>query len=487
MRNGIAGRGRDYGLSEVIGFVLIIGIIVILASLYLVYGVPAQGRENEILHMNEVKDEFVTYKVGLDSLFTNNKVGTTISNSFNLGTSGGFSQGTFSFLPVLNPMSSGGTLAINPVGTNQRVTDNETLSISSQSIITSTDAVKVDDLPALVNISPSHIYINFSSFQSTDLDANRYLGVQLNGTNWIALVNLTPRTTFFRNFTYSGSGGSLNYEDKYNYNRSDLTLTVIKNNQITLQELILRSNVTTGTPYSVDLLDPAYGLNNFITYPVYLHLSVYNPLFPTITGNVTYGFKETSYNYTTTLGSIEYQAQNNYWITQKYYYQMGGVFLEQVDGNTTYKLPPEITFAYDNPLNPKILTVSINALSIDPTISSNHGTVAGNSPVQLKTTLTNITAMPFVAGTANTKWITLGVNTTDDKARAMWKNYFDYTAKVANVPQSDYVVGVTGTTSYITLYGYDHSTSATADYDIHVIASNAPYKTTVYGVGGIVQ
>ena len=56
---------RESGLSEVIGFVLIIGLLVVVASLYLTYGVPAQGRENEILHMNEVKDQFVEYKLSL--------------------------------------------------------------------------------------------------------------------------------------------------------------------------------------------------------------------------------------------------------------------------------------------------------------------------------------------------------------------------------------------------------------------------------------
>ena len=120
----------EAGLSEVIGFVLIIGLIVVVASLYLTYGVPAQGRENEILHMNEVKDQFVGYKLSLDSLFNNNKVGTTVSSSFTLGTSGGYTQGTFSFIPMMSPVNSGGTFAIN-----QRTVEPETLKITSQSQI----------------------------------------------------------------------------------------------------------------------------------------------------------------------------------------------------------------------------------------------------------------------------------------------------------------------------------------------------------------
>ena len=181
------------------------------------------------------------------------------------------------------------------------------------------------------------------------------------------------------------------------------------------------------------------------------------------------------------LGSIEYRAQNNYWIAQNYYYQMGGVFLEQMDGNVTYKLPPEITFAYDNQSDPakKIVTVNINALTIDP---NNIGALGGNSPIQIKSTLANITIMPFVAGTANTKWIRIGVNTTSNPSRQMWNNYFGYTATVAGIPH--FTQGTIGTETYILINGYGESNNL---FDINVIASNATYTTTVHGVGGIVQ
>jgi hypothetical protein len=182
------------------------------------------------------------------------------------------------------------------------------------------------------------------------------------------------------------------------------------------------------------------------------------------------------------LGAINYIAQNNYWIPQQYYYQMGGIFLAQTDGNITYKLPPEITFSYDNQSDPahKIVTVNINALTIDP---GNYGVVGGNSPVQIKTTLTNITTQPFVKGSANAKWIRIGINTTDNQARTMWGNYFNYSATVAGMP--NYVIGQAGMESYIRIDGYDPS--PTGNYDINVIASNATYATTIHGVGGIVQ
>jgi hypothetical protein len=482
-------RTGESGLSEVVGFVLILGILVLVFSLYLTYGIPAQGRENEIVHMNEVNDQFVAYKINLDSLFNNNKVGTTLSNSFTLGTGGGYTQGMMSFMPVMSPVSSAGTLAINPVGPNQRITDNETLNITAYSLILNNTDSRATDLPAQVNFTPGHVFVNISGIQPVDLSPAGSFGANISGKNWVAYVNLTPRLTYYQNYTLvSGGGGySLSLQDRYNYDRSDIAITVKKGGISTIQDFTVYSNVSSNPVYSIDLLDETYGLNTLIKPGDFITIVQEKPLNNVLAnGNITYGFTEMN-PYTITpisLGSVEYQSQNNYWIRQNYYYQMGGIFLQQVDGNTTYKLPPEITFAYD-PANPKILMVNINALSVDPTMPSNHGIVGGNSPVQLKTTLTNITTLPFVAGTANTRQISIGIDTADNKARAMWKDYFDYTAKVAGIPQADYETSILGTTSYITLHGYDHS--AAGDYDINVLASNATYMTTVHGVGGIVQ
>jgi hypothetical protein len=478
---------RESGLSEVIGFVLIIGLLVVVASLYLTYGVPAQGREGEILHMNEVKDQFVAYKLSLDSLFNNNKVGTTVSNSFTLGTSGGFTQGAFSFIPMMSPVSSGGTFAIN-----QRTVEPETLSISSRSLMLN-DSVKYEvDLPAQVNYTPNHVYVNIST--PTVLNQNVISGVTINTSLWTTTVNLTPRFSYFVNYTSSSlpcpgtslDGPELNAgtvclipHNNFKYSGSDLQISIYKGNVVTMQNYPVYENVSQGTPYTIDLMDDAYGLKSLTTPPQ--HISLRNTLGSiTATGNITYDFTEMN-PYTSSpipLGSIEYHAQNNYWIPQNYYYQMGGVFLEQMDGNVTYKLPPEITFAYDNQTDPakKIVTVNINALTISP---DNRGVVGGNSPIQIKSTLINIAPMPYVKGTTNTKWIRIGVNTTSNPSRQMWYNYFGYTAKVAGLP--NYIQGYEGTETYIEI------TSPSSDYGVNVIASNATYATTVHGVGGIVE
>jgi hypothetical protein len=86
---------------KVIGFILILVVVITAVSIYLTYSVPAQGREKEILHMNEIRDQFVMYKLGVDALWTNGQVNTAMSTTFNLGTLGGAIYCTLLLLPVL--------------------------------------------------------------------------------------------------------------------------------------------------------------------------------------------------------------------------------------------------------------------------------------------------------------------------------------------------------------------------------------------------
>ncbi len=482
----------DDGLSEMIGFVIIFGIIIILFSNYVLYGIPAQGRDNEIAHMNDVKDQFVDYKVGLDALFNNNKVGTTISNSFALGTGGSYTSGANSIIPIVNPMRSSGTIAINERGL-------ENLTIVSESRIESESdslPITLTSYPQSVNYTPSHIYVSISVASAFDLSMAGIFGTTISGTNWMAIVNITPQNmtyTKWSSLEISRSECDTNYpgsayipsagiclvplEDSRYGSISELQLSVSKNNVFTMKNFAIYDSITPGTTYTIDLMDEAYGLNAFIVPPDTITLTTDKPLAGvSATGNFTYQFSETGashYNITLPLGALEYRAQNNYWISQNYYYQLGGIFVTQVEGNSTYKLPPEITFSHDTAK--KIVTVNINALVIDQT---SHGIVGGNSPIQIKTTLKSNDALPYVAGTANTKWIRIGINTTDSQALAMWKNYFNYSAMAAGIPNT--LSGSTTTESYIIING-DYPGN---EYDINVIASNATFSTIVHGIGG---
>jgi hypothetical protein len=111
---------NDRALAEVIGFVLILCLIVIFLVIWITYTVPAQGREEEIEHMNYIKDWFTDYKFTLDSLWMNNKItaekdplsGVLLSSSLDLGTLGGNTQSSGLFLPFMEPIGSYGTIRI---------------------------------------------------------------------------------------------------------------------------------------------------------------------------------------------------------------------------------------------------------------------------------------------------------------------------------------------------------------------------------------
>lgn len=106
----------EKALSEVIGFILLLGVVVAAFALWSIYVVPVNGREAEITQMNAVKDRFTDYKFSLDSLWINNQTSATVSTSINLGTGGGNTAASGLFLPLLNPIASSATIAVNNTG-----------------------------------------------------------------------------------------------------------------------------------------------------------------------------------------------------------------------------------------------------------------------------------------------------------------------------------------------------------------------------------
>ncbi|MCX6688738.1 MAG: PKD domain-containing protein [Methanoregula sp.] len=119
---------NEVALSEVIGFILLMGLIVAVFSVWVIYVVPSVGREAEIIHIDEIKNGFTDYKISLDSVWLNNKTGVTTSTTFNLGTQGGSTQAGGLFLPLLQPFPSTGIISIADEG--------DTLSIDCSSNLT---------------------------------------------------------------------------------------------------------------------------------------------------------------------------------------------------------------------------------------------------------------------------------------------------------------------------------------------------------------
>jgi hypothetical protein len=461
---------NEHALSEVIGFILILVVVITAFSIYLTYAVPAQGREKEILHMNEVRDQFVMYKIGIDALWTNSQVGTAMSTTFTLGTQGGATQGSYSFIPIMSPVPSSGTLILN----NRR----EVLTVQSRGLIQGNTVVVTNQtnvpgsLP--VNATPLQLIVNITDSTPTDL-TKRYMQVQGQGQDWLVNVTVNPVTTYYEH-TVSCPEGVCTYQDAYRYNRTDITIDVSKGSVMVLQGFPVYQNIQSATNYSVNLLDEAYGLKNFIQYPTTISFSETDP-----TNRITsYGIVTISYEleqvatHSVTLGSLAYYANNHYWIPQTYYYQNGGVFLQQ--DNSTYKLPPTITFSYDNRTG--IIGVKIIELPFQQT---NAGNIGGNSPAQVRTQVTGIQNLSYSQIYNNSKWINLSISTDDSYAAEVWYQYFNDAINVtAGVPNKRvyYYSLYSGTQAFLFVNGTSLSST---QYDVHVEGLRANLSATMQG------
>ncbi len=461
-------HSRESGLSEVVGFVLILAVIVAAASIYMTYGIPAQGREKEILHMNEIRDQFVAYKIGVDALWINNQVNTAMSTTFTLGTQGEMTRGSISIIPIMNPVGSSGTLSLN-----QR---HETLTIQSRGLLGDGTIISNQTLvPASLtfNATPTMFRVNISDTITSASTQKRSVLVQ-EGQNWSVNVTVNPKTTYY-NYSVGCTLIACNNFDGTRYVGTDITIDVTKTGIKTLQEFTVYQNIQTGTNYSINLLDDAYGLNNYLAARPY-PLTVTFTKFGTLNGYGIVSFTDEFDQIVTdpelTLGALEYTANNNYWIPQTYYYQNGGVFLQQ--DNSTFKLPPTITFSYNK--NTDVVGVKIIEL---PFLQTSTGNLGGNSPAQVRTQMTDINRLPFSETTNNTKWINLTIRSNDNRALAVWYRYFNDSINLtAGVPYTYYSATLSDTLAQLNIKGRDNTNT---QYDVHVEGLRANLSATIQG------
>lgn len=117
----MVGARNERALSEVIGFILIIALLTVIMSLYMTYMVPANGRENEITHLNYIKQQFQDYKINTDALWINKEIGTTISQAITMGTKESMTSGSFLSFSLFEPQGSGGMMKVNPPEHRERI------------------------------------------------------------------------------------------------------------------------------------------------------------------------------------------------------------------------------------------------------------------------------------------------------------------------------------------------------------------------------
>ena len=223
---------RERALSEIVGFILILAVNRRGRHALPHLGIPAQGREGEISHMNEVKDRFVGYKVNIDSLWSNRQCGTAIRTSFTLGTGGGATTGSFSIIPILSPVRTSDTLALNQRAEYLTIDTDSILYVTTEGVNQFNESGNINAAPApytniTFNTTPRHFFINLYSPVLT-----QQMGVNVVGSTWSAWVNMTPTYTFSHRYvlTNDTQGHVLDFQDylDYRWNSTDVTLSTRK-------------------------------------------------------------------------------------------------------------------------------------------------------------------------------------------------------------------------------------------------------------------
>lgn len=440
---------RERGLSEIVGFILILATIVVAMSLYITFGIPAQGREVEIRHMEQVKDRFVEYKINLDSLWTNRQCGTAIGTSFDLGTGGGATTGSFAIIPILAPAKTSATLALNQRAEYITVSQDSLFMVDSGGV--NETGIITNPVTITFNATPRYFLINVSIPTTNDLKTRH--GVKIiptTGSAWEAWVNTTPVYTFSRRFNITNGTGANWYKitsfrewNESRWNRTDVTVSTWKGGIPVIQDLIVTPGISASpSAYAVDLMNPAYGIATELgstlapsTLTASRSDTVIRANFLT---NYSYWAKKSSQ--TSTMGSLEYEGQNEYWIQQSYYYQMGGVYLEQDDGSSV-KVPPTFTFSLSN----GIPVVKINQLLL-----TGSGVIEGTGPVQITSAVSQIMDTPLAAGN-NTRFVNITVRTTNTKSAEMWQRALQDAADKGGFTTNLYTNGTAGIESFLNI------------------------------------
>jgi hypothetical protein len=473
-RNRESGRGRARreGISEVIGFLMILAAVIFVLSLYLLYLMPAMGREAEIAQMAGVKESFAGYKMNIDTLWTSRQCTTDFGPALTLGS--GETGGLLGFFPFLAPVKSGAVLALN-----QRP---ENITISSDSYFLSstggyTESKAIPTYPSsanvMVNTTPSHLFVNLST---TDPLLER--GILVDGPGWDVWLNITPTYTYTRrtNITTdqaTGGLGSVIEWDEYLWNSTDITVSTYAGSSPVVRNLPVYRNIMGSTVYPVDLMNPAYGISTSFQDPQSLWFQKSDNV---VSGTylITYGFTSGVSSITLPLGSIEYRSNNFYYTPQNYYYQLGGVFLEQEDGSTV-EIPPSISLSMVN-TSP---VVRIGQILVQGSVTESQ--VSGSGPITVTSAVTDIESSALKAGN-NTRWVNVTIQAANQNVSAMWLRTFRELADRGGLPVTAYTNGTSGNYAFINI------TTNSKAYDVQLALTQVNVSADYveeYSAGGI--
>lgn len=520
---------QEQGLSEVIGFLMIIALLGILFSMYLLYVVPIQGKDAEISHMKYVSQQFIDLKSDIDSLIINERVNVPIARSFELGTLSSTGQGSLSILPIQGFIEAAGTLVVN-----QQM---DTLQI--QGVFQTSDMTSVlqnlvsppenKNIPAQW-IEGDHLYINYPGIDSINNTVNGT--VFLVTTNSSIISNVTNTTTtkdYYGDYV-------IRPKTRYELNKTfNFVLETGEDPYIT--------NPDNSTEYDPDIIwwtinktDPARNTTDYVTYkpktdiifefynkstlrytrtlqenatayPHIFDLSKINEIISTNPNLLEFnlapkftnagGMNAPKWQFIRTepqpLGSLQYWSQNRYWINQELLYEMGGLFLKQSEG-VSIMLIPSLSVTPIETTDGINITVSLVDVSITDT-----NDVSGSKSAQIfakvdsviKNQLKemdhgmNLITHSITPEQPNTKFLVITFkpeNPKDKTTTRLWKRAFDQVYVITQKTMSERQVSYDIANSMITLYDEDPlSASLFIGYNIqeHLIGVDAHLQAWV--------
>ena len=478
---------RDKALSELIGFILLLALLILVASLYLTYVVPANGREAEIAHMDYIKGQFLNYKISTDALWINRE-GVTIAQAITLGTQGVKTTGVFAGFQLFSPVFSGGKLEISNKDPSERLTTMVTNPLYSPSFaignpdtytpLVINETVFSREGNMTMDQAPDHWYLNFSTDLTTHRDSPVYVqypagfpseyGTTLTGSysDYSIKLKALPRyLTQDFNWTYGWRNGTNEFltPDKNSYYwiryQTDLLLTITKKNLNVLDNYPVYSNIKNSTEriqnYTIDILNPAYGFSqetndfsNINTAKYTLNSSSSDVSNFMVGSSAVAGYVNVTNDPSTLvtlhpvsdsvpdtrnrlMGRLKYYSHNVYYRTQEnFIFQMGGIFVNQTDGSSPLNLPL---------ISVKKPDTGTDALNVNITdISLSGGTsVSGSSPVQIQTTLDKIRYSALDPSQQNVASVVLRVDNTNHAD--LWRLIFSAIKKNAGYEAEQWI------------------------------------------------
>jgi len=417
----MVGCTKERGLSEVIGFLMIVSLLTILFSMYLIYVVPIQGRDAEISHMKYITQEFIGLKADIDGLIINNKINMPIARSFELGTLSSVGSGSLSILPVSSFIEASGMLMVNE--------QNDFLNV-----MVNGSMVNLSGLPPIVPPPISNpvleIYCTSSDqCPSTPINftiSDRFYNIttqerySINNTTVNIAITYPNKTPYFNgNASFEIPG----YKPQYDLILQTFSGTApgsLLSQKTLVENLSFPCNLTYNILKDNDIIPNSssdyYLINSAEATPV----DLYTP--HTITTKVS--------RYPPRIGSLQYESNNRYWVNQNFIYEMGGLFLSQpVDGGSSVMLIPSIALTpVQNISNPEDwhAKVTINNIRITDTedVSGSISAQIFTKVDKINQNLINGTDSTSDLGTAATSWALWKMREGDEpNARAVWLQF----------------------------------------------------------------